>query len=171
MRGLRRAFHGRGGGESFCEDVAQESLLRILDKINLFSGRSKFTTWALSVAIRVGTSQMRRKLYKDVSLNSLESDDNLHMQWADNDAVSAEQKMEQQNLVQALKVAVGSALTDRQRQAMEALMQGVPVEEIAARTNSNRNAVYKLVHDARARLKQQLESTGYTADDVVSAFA
>ena len=28
MRGLRKVFHGKGGGESFCDDIAQEALIR-----------------------------------------------------------------------------------------------------------------------------------------------
>ncbi len=171
MRGLQRAFDGKGGGDSFCEDVAQETLLRVLEKLDQFGGRSKFTTWAMSIGVRIGTSQFRRKMFKDVSLNAADSDDNLCLQWADENAVSPERQEDQQSVLQTLKELIASVLTERQRQATEAIMHGMPVEEIAARSNSNRNAVYKLIHDARVRLKQGLESAGHTADDVLTAFA
>lgn len=171
MRGLRRAFRSKGGGESFCEDVAQETLLRILDRLDQFSGRSRFTTWALSIGIRIGTSQFRRKRFRDVSLSAAGSEDHLQLQWADDDAVSAERRLDRQSLVDALREQVSTVLTDRQRQATEAIMHGMPVDVIAMRTDSNRNAVYKLIHDARQRLKQGLENAGYTADDVLMAFA
>lgn len=171
MRGLSHAFHGKGGGESFCEDVAQETLLRILDKLDQFAGRSKFTTWAMSIAIRIGTSQLRRKMFKDISLNSADSEDNLRLQWAVEDSLSVEQQGEQLAVLEKLKSLICSSLTDRQRQATESIMHGMPVEEIAARSNSNRNAVYKLIHDARVRLKSGLESAGYTAEEVLTAFA
>ena len=44
-------------------------------------------------------------------------------------------------------------LTDKQREATQGLLDGLQVEEIARRTNSKRNAVYKLIHDARIRLR------------------
>jgi RNA polymerase sigma-70 factor (ECF subfamily) len=46
----------------------------------------------------------------------------------------------------------------------------MPLEEIARRMDSNVNAVYKLLHDARQRLKHGLATAGYTAEDVRSAF-
>lgn len=171
MRGLSHALNGKGGGESFCEDVAQETLLRILDKLDQFAGRSKFTTWAMSIAIRIGTSQLRRKMFKDVSLNAADSGENLRLQWAVEDGISVEQQRDQFAVLEKLKSLIGSSLTDRQRQATEAIMHGMPVEEIAARSNSNRNAVYKLIHDARVRLKSGLESAGYTAEEVLTTFA
>lgn len=171
MRGLLRAFDGKGGGESFCEDVAQETLVRILAKLDMFSGRSKFTTWAMSIAIRIGTSKFRRKMFKDVSISALDSGDNLKFDWADEEAVSVERAEERTTLVGKLRELIAATLTDKQRQATEAIMHGMPIDEIASRTGSNRNAVYKLIHDARVRLKQGLESAGYTADDVLSVFA
>lgn len=171
MRGLSRALNGKGGGESFCEDVAQETLLRVLEKLDQFAGRSKFTTWAMSIAIRIGTSQLRRKMFKDVSLNAADSGENMRLQWADEESISVEQQGDQLAVIETLKSLISNSLTDRQRQATEAIMHGMPVEEIAARSDSNRNAVYKLIHDARVRLKSGLESAGYTADEVLTAFA
>jgi RNA polymerase sigma-70 factor (ECF subfamily) len=47
----------------------------------------------------------------------------------------------------------------------------MPQDEIARQLGSNRNAVYKLTHDARKRLKQGLEAAGFDADDIQAAFA
>src|SRR5277367_335614 len=71
VRGLMRALGSRGGGAAFVEDVAQEALLRILDSLNSFEGRSRFTTWAMTIAIRIGISELRRKRFQDVSLEQL----------------------------------------------------------------------------------------------------
>ncbi|MEP3478060.1 MAG: RNA polymerase sigma factor [Fuerstiella sp.] len=171
MRGLSHALNGKGGGESFCEDVAQETLIRILEKLDQFAGRSKFTTWAMSIAIRIGTSHLRRKMFKDISLNAADSGENMRLQWAVEDSISVEQQRDQRAVLDKLKSLIATSLTDRQRQATEAIMHGMPVEEIATRSDSNRNAVYKLIHDARVRLKSGLESAGFTAEEVLTAFA
>ena len=62
-------------------------------------------------------------------------------------------------------------LTDRQRTALLAELKGMPQDEIARHLGSNRNAVYKLTHDARKKLKHGLEAAGYTAEDIVAAIA
>ena len=47
----------------------------------------------------------------------------------------------------------------------------MPQDEIARHLGSNRNAIYKLTHDARKNLKKGLEAAGYTAEDVLATFA
>jgi RNA polymerase sigma-70 factor (ECF subfamily) len=166
LRGSRKIFSGANGGLAFCEDVVQETLVRILDRLDQFEGRSRFTTWAMSIAVRIGTSQLRRKMFKDVSLNSADDDDNMRFQFADESTQSPDEAQDKTALMQKLKCLIIEVLTEKQRQATDALLHGMPVEEIATRTGSNRNAVYKLVHDARLRLRDGLEKAGYSADDV-----
>ncbi|MGH7359609.1 MAG: RNA polymerase sigma factor, partial [Candidatus Rokuibacteriota bacterium] len=63
-------------------------------------------------------------------------------------------------------------LTDRQRQALNALLvEDVPLDELARHWGSNRNAIYKLVHDARRRLKARLESRGFPIGEILELFA
>ena len=69
VRGLERSLRHRYGGSVQAEDVAQETLLKVLSSLDTFQGRSKFTTWAMSIAIRIGISQLRRHYYRDISLN------------------------------------------------------------------------------------------------------
>lgn len=168
MRGLRKAFYNAPGGEAFCEDVVQETLVRILERMEQFAGRSQFTSWAMSIAVRIGTSQLRRKMFKDVSLNTTDSEDNMRFQFADESVEAPEKAQDKTALIGELRSLISETLTDKQRQATDALLHGMPVEEIASRTGSNRNAVYKLVHDARMRLKNGLAKAGYSADDVLT---
>lgn len=171
LKGLVRAFPNARGGESFCEDVVQDSLIRILNKLDLYSGRSQFTTWAMSVAIRVGTSQLRKKQFKDVSLDALSASEDLQFDIPDTPSTSTQNALDHSTILGQLRDLIASTLTEKQRLATDALLHGMPVEEIASRTDSNRNAVYKLIHDARIKLKQGLENMGYTADDILATFA
>jgi RNA polymerase sigma-70 factor (ECF subfamily) len=61
-------------------------------------------------------------------------------------------------------------LTERQRRAMMAMLRGMPLEEIARRMKTERNALYKLLHDARVRLKDRLGREGLTAAEVLALF-
>jgi len=69
-------------------------------------------------------------------------------------------------------VAFSEALTDRQRQALQWLMiDDVPLDEVVNRLNTNRNALYKLVHDARKKLRQTLEEQGLPPEYIMNLFS
>ena len=38
--------------DAFLEDTAQETLLRVLDRLDTFAGRGRFMSWALAIAVR-----------------------------------------------------------------------------------------------------------------------
>jgi RNA polymerase sigma-70 factor (ECF subfamily) len=74
--------------------------------------------------------------------------------------------------METLHRLIATELTDRQRQALVAVrIGGMPLEEVAHRMGTNRNALYKLLHDARQRLKKKMEEEGLSAEDVLAAFS
>src|SRR4029453_14793269 len=172
LRGLAKSFQARGDtDQAFVEDVVQQALIHILDHLEQFQGRSRFTTWAMTITVRLAMSALRRKRWQDVSLERLTADLELVPALALDDTASPAQHAEQHALFETLRRLINEALTDKQWMAMTAELGGMPVEEIARRMGSNVNAVYKLLYDARKRLKHGLETAGYTAEDVRSAFA
>jgi RNA polymerase sigma-70 factor (ECF subfamily) len=44
------------------------------------------------------------------------------------------------------------------------------MDEAARKLKTNRNALYKLLHDARLRLKRRLSIEGLSAQEVLTAF-
>lgn len=155
------------------EEVAQETLLRVLANLDSFEGRSQFTTWVHKIAVRVALTELRRKRWKDVSLDNLlgneESPASLSLM-AD-PAVGPEAAVEQEDMLALVQRLITEELTDKQRQAMIALtIQGMPLEEVARRMGMKRNALYKLMHDARLRLKRRMASEGLSPQDVLEVF-
>jgi RNA polymerase sigma factor (sigma-70 family) len=172
LRGLARSFQARGDlDQAFLEDVVQQALVHILGHLEQFQGRSRFTTWAMAIAVRLAMSALRRKRWQDVSLESMTAPIERALALHRDDTTSPVQHAEQHAIVETLRRLIDEALTDKQWMAMTAELGGMPLEEIARRMDSNVNAVYKLLHDARQRLKRGLETAGYTAEDVQSAFA
>src|SRR5574337_1714531 len=45
---------------ALAEEVTQETLMRVLDHLASFEGRSQFTTWAHKIAVRVALTELRR---------------------------------------------------------------------------------------------------------------
>jgi len=172
LRGLARSFQARGDlDQAFLEDVVQQALVHILGHLEQFQGRSRFTTWAMAIAVRLAMRALRRKRWQDVSLESMTAPIERALALHRDDTTSPVQHAEQHAMVETLRRLIDEALTDKQWMAMTAELGGMPLEEIARRMDSNVNAVYKLLHDARQRLKRGLETAGYTAEDVQSAFA
>ena len=167
LGGLRRCLSDRPhADESLLEDIVQDALLRVLDRIGQFEGRSKFLTWATVIAVRVALTELRRRHWKDVSLDQILEDTALG-DWQTADAsFQPEAEVEQRTFVADMYRIIDTELTEKQRTALLAELKGMPLEEIGRRMGSNRNAMYKLTHDARKRLKQRLEAAGYSADDL-----
>lgn len=171
LRGLRGAISKRSHvDESFLEDVVQDSLMLILAKLNQFEGRSQFLTWATSIAIRVAMSKLRRKQWEDVSLEEMIENGDLELGIINDDNSRPEILWEKDSMLDKMHTVIQDDLTEKQRIALLAELKGIPQDEIARHLGSNRNAIYKLTHDARKRLKQGLEAAGYKAGDVNMAF-
>ncbi|MEM6980649.1 MAG: sigma-70 family RNA polymerase sigma factor [Planctomycetota bacterium] len=169
LRGLSGPMSSRYGGGLQAEDVVQDALLKILDSLDQFAGRSRFTTWAMTIATRIGISEMRRKHYQDVSMEAFQGDDATKIEIAVDQSESADSAMDRQSMVQTLQGLIDSVLTEKQRFVIRASLGGLPVEVIAEKSGSNRNSVYKMVHDARSKLRSGLEAAGISADDLAAA--
>ena len=169
IRGVTASCRNRYGNKISAEDVVQDALLKILDKIDAFEGRSKFTTWAMTIAIRVAINEMRRKHFRDISMNDLLSD-SMQFEIAANSDPTVEQEEEKIGVLTKLRELIESRLTEKQKDVVHSLLNGMPVEVFAEKTGSNRNAVYKLIHDARVKLRQGFEQAGYQAEDIKALF-
>lgn len=168
-RGLVKALRGRPGlDDAFLDDIAQDAVLKVLNGLPGFRGGSKFTTWAIAVALRVAFSELRRARWRDVSLDHL-ADSGLAPTPTAGEVAGA--KIERDELIGLMRRVMATDLTDRQRLLLSAELDGVPQAELCERLGLNRNALYKLGHDARQKLKRGLLAAGVTEDDVKDAFA
>ncbi len=166
VRGLAKSLTHRYGGKIQVDDVAQVAILKVLNSLDSFRSQSRFTTWAMSIATRVGISELRRQHYRDVSLDYSADGDRVRVDVEDKSASPTENNEERNRLFVMLQKLIDETLTAKQREAIRGSLAGLPIEIIAERLNSNRNAIYKLVHDARLRLRQGFEASGITAEDI-----
>lgn len=151
---LRRTLgHAFGGklASSDLDDLAQESLLRIHERLHTLEERSQFTTWAVAIAVNCAYSELRRRRHQLVSLEDA-------MQQGASSLVQAAITHVEPDRETRLREAINLALTPRQRDAMLALLGGLPLAEIARRQSAKQGAIYKLLHDARRRLKHHLQA-------------
>ncbi len=159
--------------EFLVEEVTQETLLRILDRLHTFEGRSQFTTWAHKIAIRIALSELRRKRWRDSSLDELVDNEDAPAPESllEDSSAGPETSIERADMMTRVRRVIAEELTDRQREALLLLsVQDMPMDEAARKLKTNRNALYKLLHDARLRLKRRLTMEGLSAQEVLAAF-
>jgi len=159
--------------EFLVEEVAQETLLRVLNRLHTFEGRSQFTTWAHKIAIRIALSELRRKRWRDSSLDELVDNEEAPAPESLMEDFSAgpETSVERADMLTRVRRVIAEELTDRQREALLLLsVQDMPMDEAARKLKTNRNALYKLLHDARLRLKRRMSMEGLSAQEVLTAF-
>lgn len=176
-RGLRYTLSSRLNTnlDAIVEDFVQESLLKILDKLDTFRGESKFTTWAQKIAVRVALTELRRRRWRDTSLDELttsrDGESFFEPKIMSDPSPSPENRTTRSGMIDLIQHLIVEELTERQRSAMTMVMlEGVPLEVAAEKLDTNRNALYKLIHDARVRLKRKLADKGMTPEDVLAVF-
>lgn len=139
--------------------AADEAMAALLRKLHTFEGRSRFTTWAFKFAILQAASDVRRLQWqhREVELRDLDVE-----HWSAVVHDGPERQVEGSDLARALAESMHSCLTPHQRRvAVALLVDGVPIDVLAERLGSNRNALYKTLHDVRQRLRGDLNRRGY----------
>ena len=177
LRGLRASLSNRINTDldAITEDFVQDALLKILKSLHTFRGESRFTTWAQKIAIHVAYTELRRRRWKDISLQDIvetaEGEEYTPAILTD-PSTTPEREASQNDMLNVVYNLIETELTDRQRTAIVSILQGgMPIDQVARKMNTNRNALYKLIHDARKRLQQSLkDSTGFTAQDILAMF-
>lgn len=155
------------------EDCAQESQISVLHHLQDFRGESKFTTWAYKFAINIALTAARRERWKGVSLQDLiDRETSPDLPFRDQALPqNPELLVLQQEAWQAIREVILRDLTVRQRQILKLMVfNEVPMDEVVRHFGSNRNAVYKLLHDSRRKLKQCLQARGFEIEDVIALF-
>jgi RNA polymerase sigma-70 factor, ECF subfamily len=160
--GRRRAALSYVRGEEL-DDVAMQAaddaLMAILAKLDEYRGASRFTTWAYKFVLLEAGVKVRRRAWQGREV-VLEPE-----RWpafADRGA-TAQEGREQAEVLDALRQAIDTSLTEHQRDVFVALaLNEVPIDVMAERLDTTRGALYKTLHDARRNLRRELAAAGLT---------
>ncbi len=154
--------HLRGNElDDIANEAADDALMSILRRLDDFRGASRFTTWAYKFALLEAAVKLRKRAWQGREI-PLEDDgwDLVSSQAHEPDA-----EAEQNELLTTLQGAIAEVLTPHQRTVLVALaVNGVPIDVLAERLNTNRGALYKTLHDARRKLRRQLTEAGLALD-------
>jgi len=158
------------------EDCAQEALVAVINHLSDFRGDSKFTTWAYKFAINIALMTARRERWKDVSLDQLsQSENDTLSEWILRDkspGLAPDRSAMQGEVGEIIREVIERDLTDKQRDVLIMMIfNEVPMDEVVRRLGTNRNAVYKTLHDARRKLKSGLQTRGFEVGETLALFS
>ena len=159
--GRRRGALAHVRGEELDDlatQAADDALVAILAKLHTYRGASRFTTWAYKFALLEAGVKLRRRAWQGREV-VLEPE-----RWPsfEDERPPVERGPETTELLSALKRAVSETLTPHQRRVFTALaLNEVPIDVLAERMDTTRGALYKTLHDARARLRAELTTAGH----------
>lgn len=154
---------------SIAEDYAQEACAIILRRLDTYRGESRFTTWAYSIVINLIADEMRRRCWRRTPLpEHIEAAAGDHVPTGQHDvAVLAERRA----LWRIIDDIIQRELTPRQRAALVGrIFDEKPLIVLAEELDTNKDNVYKLLHDARKHLKRRLHEHGITTADALATF-
>ena len=140
-----------------------DALIAITGKLGQFRGESRFTTWAYKFVIFEVSAKIGRHFWRHPSVPlGAEGWERL----PDRFGFDPAQEAEWRDLLAALRRAVDTELTPRQREVFVAVaLNGVPPDALAIKLGSNRNALYKMMFDAQRKLRAALVANGYLHDE------
>ena len=141
------------------EDIVQDSLIAILSSLGSFRGDSRFLSWCVTISTRKYFRARRKWLLmqfeNDFDLDKVISQSVDPLYCAD---LSIQ--------VEEVEQFIATSLSERQQVALWCLVNGVPLEVLALKYGISRGSVYKVLHDARKKLRKCLIGAGVNLDDM-----
>ncbi|WP_309138705.1 RNA polymerase sigma factor [Nocardia cyriacigeorgica] len=156
---LRDQLPGVGAGdlEDLAQQCADDAVVAVLRQLPTFEGRSRFTTWVYKFGVLHAGVAVRRQAWRHREIPLPDALTSV----ADGSA-TPEAVLGATELAHAVEAAIARDLTAHQRRILVALVvEQVPIDVLADRLGSTRNALYKTLHDARRRLRAALIDSGH----------
>jgi RNA polymerase sigma-70 factor (ECF subfamily) len=155
--------HLRGNDlDDIAMHAADDALMSVLARLDDFRGLSRFTTWAYKFALLEAAVKLRKRAWQGREI-PLEPES-----WSlfSSAGLEPDSEAEQSELLATLQTAIKYVLTPHQRRVLIALaLNGVPIDVLAERLNTNRGALYKTLHDARRKLRAHLHERGLALEN------
>jgi RNA polymerase sigma-70 factor, ECF subfamily len=176
---LKRARHhvghlGASALDQLAEDCAQEATTAVLQGLARFRGDSRFTTWAYTFAVNIALVAARRERWGSVPLDPI-LEGTATPAWtalAPAGPSDPESHALQAEVIAVIREGIEHHLTLKQQQLLRAIVfEQIPLDEVVRHWGSNRNALYKLLHDARRKLKSHLAARGFDVKAILDLFA
>jgi RNA polymerase sigma factor (sigma-70 family) len=145
--------------EDIAHQAAADALMAVCERVATFRGEARFTTWASKFVIFNVATKVNRHFWRR---HEVPYDEDDWSRLAAGFASSPEDEAQVREFAAAVSSAVDEALSDRQRLVFIAtVLNGMPIDVLATELGSTRNSLYKVLFDARKKLRANLVAGGY----------
>jgi RNA polymerase sigma-70 factor, ECF subfamily len=169
LRRFSRAELDAGEIHGLAEDVTQETLAAVKAKLDTFQNASHFTTWVYRIAVNALLADLRRRRW--MRRTPTGGAPPVTGRLLEEGTVNPERAAARQELWNLLRTLIETELTPHQRAILLAqAFQEQPLDLIAADHGMSRDAVYKVLHDARRKLRAALLKAGVAPADILRTF-
>jgi RNA polymerase sigma factor (sigma-70 family) len=145
--------------DDLAHQAAADAVLLIANRIDEFRGESRFTTWAYKFVVFEVSTKLGRHFWKRYRAPSGALDWDL---LPDRLGTRPAEAAELQDLISAVRAAAETCLTQRQHAVFTAIVvEGIPLDALVTRMGTTRTAIYKVMFDARQKLRKELVNGGY----------
>jgi RNA polymerase sigma factor (sigma-70 family) len=145
--------------EDIAHQAAADALMAVCDRLDTFRGEAQFTTWASKFVIFNVATKMNRHFWRRREVPYDQQDWSRLTSRFD---LGPADEAQMREFVAAISSAVDESLSDRQRLVFVAtVLNGMPIDVLAYELGSTRNALYKVLFDARKKLRAALVTGGY----------
>ncbi|MEV4262480.1 sigma-70 family RNA polymerase sigma factor [Kribbella sp. NPDC049584] len=152
--------------DDIAHHAAADALLAICGKVETFRGGCKFTTWAYKFVILDVAAKVNRHFWQRADVAFDDED------WERLPArlgIEPESHAESWDLMNAVHRAFDEKLTAKQRMVFVALvLNGMPTDALADQLGATHNAIYKMMFDARRKLRIALADAGYLPEQQIA---
>ena len=145
--------------DDVAHQAADDAMLAVLAKLGDFRGESRFITWAYRFVILEVSGKLGRHYWRNprVVLDA--------GQWErlpDRLGIDPARVAESAGILAEVRRVVEGELTGHQRRVFVAIVvDGIPLDALAAELSLRRNAIYKVIFDARRKIRRALVANGY----------
>jgi RNA polymerase sigma-70 factor (ECF subfamily) len=145
--------------DDLAHQAAADALVAITAKLGEFRGESRFTTWAFKFVMFEVSHKLGRHFWRTPRAPlDAQGWERLPGRFG----FEGTARMEWHELMAALRRAIEHELTERQRRVFVALvLDEVPLDAVVAELDTNRNAVYNTMFEARRKLRAALVADGH----------
>jgi RNA polymerase sigma-70 factor, ECF subfamily len=139
--------------------AAADAMLAILAKLGDFRGESRFITWVYRFVILEVSGKLGGHYWRNppVALDA--------GQWErlpGRFGIDPVRHAEAAGILAEVRRVVDEELTSHQRRVFVAIVvDGIPLDALAAGLGLRRNAIYKVIFDARRKIRRALAANGY----------
>jgi RNA polymerase sigma-70 factor, ECF subfamily len=145
--------------DDVAHQAADDAMLAILAKLADFRGESRFITWAYRFVILEVSAKLGRHFWRHAPV-ALDEE-----QWErlpDRFGIDPARLVEAAGILAEVRRVVEEELTSHQRRIFVAVVvDQIPRDALVAELGLQKNAIYKVIFDARRKIRRALVAKGY----------